>query len=282
MAAGQNGFLSAALLVGGLRLATSRPFLAGVLFGLLCYKPQLGLLVPVALASARQWCALASAAGTVVLIVVVTSFAAGWSIWPMWVASLQENALQLLGPNPFVHLMPTVTAAVNLLGGSPALAHVMQLAAASAAIVAIWVLFRHGIRPLPVAALLAGTFLVPPYAMTYDMPIVATAMVLVIEERHEARGSFNLIEIMILALAATMPALMSVPDLRMPMATISVALLFGLIVRRGLMQLHAPATAADAPARCEESGSVVQKRSILLDHVFNRRLVQSLAMLGRR
>src|SRR5437763_6149668 len=46
---GQTGFLSGALMVGGLRLLPTRPALAGVLFGLLTYKPQLGVLVPVAL-----------------------------------------------------------------------------------------------------------------------------------------------------------------------------------------------------------------------------------------
>jgi hypothetical protein len=245
-----------------------------MLFGLLCYKPQLGLLVPVALVSAWQWRALASAAATVVLIIVATSFAAGWSIWPMWLASLHGNAPELIGPNPLIHLMPTVTAAVNLLGGSSLLAGVMQLAAASVAAVAVWVLFRRGIRPLPVAALLVGTFLVPPYAMAYDMPIIATAMVLVMQERDDVRSSFNLIEIVILGLAATMPALMSVPDLRIPMATISVALLFALIVRRGLMQ---PSGCANEAGRL-----VVQECPVRLDHVLDRRFVQPFAVFGRR
>lgn len=274
MAAGQNGFLSATLMIGGLRLTTRRPLLAGMLFGLLCYKPQLGVLVPVALVSAREWRVLASAAATVMLIIVATSMAAGWSVWPMWLASLHENAPQLIGPNPLIHLMPTVTAAVNLLGGSPLLAGVMQLVAASVAIVAVWVLFRQGVRPLPVAALLVGTFLVPPYAMAYDMPIVATAMVLVMQERDEVRGSFDLIEIMILGLAATMPALMSVRDILIPMAAISVALLFALIVRRGLIQ----------PFRCadEDGRLVVQERPVRLDHVLDRRFVQPFAVFGRR
>jgi len=44
---GQTGFLAAALLAGGLRLAAPNPVAGGVLLGLLTYKPQLGLLVPV-------------------------------------------------------------------------------------------------------------------------------------------------------------------------------------------------------------------------------------------
>ncbi|MBM4286055.1 MAG: DUF2029 domain-containing protein [Deltaproteobacteria bacterium] len=46
---GQNGFLSTALLGGGLLLLDRRPWLAGALLGLLTYKPHLAVLVPVVL-----------------------------------------------------------------------------------------------------------------------------------------------------------------------------------------------------------------------------------------
>ena len=46
---GQNGTWTAALFGGGLSLLERRPLLAGGLLGLLIYKPQLGLLIPVAL-----------------------------------------------------------------------------------------------------------------------------------------------------------------------------------------------------------------------------------------
>ena len=46
---GQNGFLTAALLGGALHLLDRRPWLAGVLFGCLAYKPQFGVLIPFAL-----------------------------------------------------------------------------------------------------------------------------------------------------------------------------------------------------------------------------------------
>src|SRR6266481_5643428 len=49
---GQTGFLTSALMIGGFRFVTSRPILSGVLFGLVSIKPQLGILIPVALISA--------------------------------------------------------------------------------------------------------------------------------------------------------------------------------------------------------------------------------------
>lgn len=59
---GQNGFLTAALLVGGLRSLRRYPWIGGILLGLLTYKPQFVLLVPVVLLAARQWKAITSVA----------------------------------------------------------------------------------------------------------------------------------------------------------------------------------------------------------------------------
>ena len=43
---GHNGFLTAALLGAALVVLDARPILAGILFGLLAYKPQFGVLIP--------------------------------------------------------------------------------------------------------------------------------------------------------------------------------------------------------------------------------------------
>ena len=58
---GQNGTWTAALFGGGLSLLERRPLLAGGLLGLLIYKPQLALLIPVALLAGRHWRAFAAA-----------------------------------------------------------------------------------------------------------------------------------------------------------------------------------------------------------------------------
>ena len=66
---GQNGLITAALFGGGLLLLERRPWVAGALFGLLCYKPQFGILLPLAFLAARQWRAAVGAA------LVVAAFA---------------------------------------------------------------------------------------------------------------------------------------------------------------------------------------------------------------
>ena len=52
---GHNGFLSGTLLGGGCLSINCSPTLAGILLGLSFYKPQLGILIPLALLAGRRW-----------------------------------------------------------------------------------------------------------------------------------------------------------------------------------------------------------------------------------
>lgn len=58
---GQNAFLTTALFGAGALALPKRPLLAGLCFGLLTFKPHLGLMIPFALLAARQWRAIAGA-----------------------------------------------------------------------------------------------------------------------------------------------------------------------------------------------------------------------------
>ena len=60
---GQNGFLSTIFMGGGLLLIDAQPFWGGALLGLMSYKPQRGVLIPVALVAGRRWQALGSNGG---------------------------------------------------------------------------------------------------------------------------------------------------------------------------------------------------------------------------
>ena len=58
---GHNGFLTAALIGAGLLMLDRRPILAGILFGLMAYKPQFGVLIPLVLAATGRWRAFLAA-----------------------------------------------------------------------------------------------------------------------------------------------------------------------------------------------------------------------------
>jgi hypothetical protein len=55
--------------------------LAGVLFGILTVKPQLGRLLPAILLLDRRWLTIASAVVTTAVLVALTSMLFGWQVW---------------------------------------------------------------------------------------------------------------------------------------------------------------------------------------------------------
>jgi len=78
---GQNGFLTAALIGGALFLIPMRPVLAGICLGLLTYKPQYGLLFPIALIAAGHWRVFISASVTAIAMFFVSWLAFGTESW---------------------------------------------------------------------------------------------------------------------------------------------------------------------------------------------------------
>jgi len=79
--AAQNGFLTAALLGAALLLLECRPVAAGIFVGLLSYKPQFGILLPVALIASHQWRAIAGAAAPILLLAGLSIAAFGTGAW---------------------------------------------------------------------------------------------------------------------------------------------------------------------------------------------------------
>ena len=79
---GQNGLISLFLLGYGCHLSLQRREIAsGIYFGLLIYKPHLGILIPFALLAARKWKTFIAAALTASFLVIVSSLIFGLSAW---------------------------------------------------------------------------------------------------------------------------------------------------------------------------------------------------------
>jgi hypothetical protein len=242
---GQSGFLAAALLAGGVRLAACNPVAGGVLLGLLTYKPQLGFLVPVALVAARLWRALAVAALTGVLLVGLTSLLFGIAVWPAWAAAIPGFSRQFAAESSqILHLMPTVLAALSQLGVDSAAAQMTQWAATAAAAVIVWMLWRSGPTRLAGAGLLVAALLATPYAFVYDMPTLATAIIWLVAERRRAGDAFATGEIVVMILAMLSPMTLAAGTSHFPLAALSLVLLLGMIVRRFWQLRSQPAPAS--------------------------------------
>jgi alpha-1,2-mannosyltransferase len=175
---GQNGCLSAALLGAGLALLPTRPMAAGVLIGLLAYKPQYALLVPFALMLAGHWRAIASASATVLATVLVSLAAFGAQAWTAFFQFgnfTRETVLESGAAGWFK--LQGVFPAVRMLGGSVATAYTAQALAIAAIFAAVMWIWHAEIRhELKAATLILATMLATPYSFNYDTVLLGPAI----------------------------------------------------------------------------------------------------------
>ena len=181
MVDGQCAFLVAALMVAGVRLIEARPILAGAVLGLLSFKPQFFLLVPVALVALDQWRSLIAAACSALALALVSALIFGVDLWIWWVPQAIAN---LTSPDPkwvdygriWGH---SVWACAVLLGLPDRLASLLQLAALGASAMATFVAFRSSLaRDKKLSILLAAAVLAAPHSGPYDGVLLVIAVAL--------------------------------------------------------------------------------------------------------
>jgi hypothetical protein len=171
---GQNGFLSAALLGGGLLLLENRPLLGGMLLGLLSYKPHIFVLLPLALLLGRYWRALGGLviSGFGLFLASVALF--GFDIWQIFLRNIPHTMHNLHTEALWFDKMPSVFAAVRCAGQGVGLAWIFQgLAMSLAVTLVVWFWFGPAILPLRAAALVLATLLFSPHIWYYDLTLLA-------------------------------------------------------------------------------------------------------------
>jgi hypothetical protein len=176
--AGETGYFTAAFLLAGFALLPSRPGLAGLAFGLLTLKPQLGLLVPLALLARRDYRAMLSASLTALALISWSIVMFPAALWAEWLRQMPVYQAQYLAARASLGLDADVTVAGNLgrIGATPGLAWFLQLAAMLAIAIAVYIAFRRWPYHLAVAALLTGSVLFTPHAYAYDTIPLTAAM----------------------------------------------------------------------------------------------------------
>lgn len=174
---GQTGTWTAALIGGGLLALPRRPVVAGVLFGLLVGKPQVALLIPVALLAGRHWKALGVAAATAAVAIAASLFAFGADPW--WAFMRREPILRqrILEDGTGVwHLFTSVFVSIRHLPAPVPWACAVQ---AVVGLIALCIVARTWASAAGQAAknavLVVACCLVTPYIQVYDL--VATALV---------------------------------------------------------------------------------------------------------
>jgi alpha-1,2-mannosyltransferase len=248
---GQNGFLTAALLGAALVALPKRPILSGILFGLLAYKPQFALIIPVALLASGQWRTILAAGATVIALTAVTWLAFGPDLWWSFVASTETSRKLLLeqGDVGFEKLQ-SVFAAVRMWGGGVTLGYIVQGLASAAVVGSVaWIWRSSADRDLKAALLLAATLLASPHVLDYDLMILAPAIAFMVAA-CAARG-FRDYEITLLAVAWMAPLLARgiAGSTGIPLGLMTVLTLYALIMRRAIIARAGPAIACPGIAQ---------------------------------
>jgi hypothetical protein len=239
--AGQNGFLSAALMGGTLLMLTERPILAGVLLGLLTYKPHLGLLFPIALAAGGHWRVFITA-GLVAALMALASWAAfGTDTWHAFVGNIGHTSQAFLadGWADFAKLQ-TAFGLVRTLGGGEPLAWAVQAALALSVVAAVAALWRSRAEyDLKAAALSTGALLATPYLYMYDLMVLAVPLAFM-WRLGRAKG---FLPHEVAGIGAACLLLLIFPVVKAPVGFAAVLVVAALIVRRAWPSLRRTAQA---------------------------------------
>ncbi len=228
---GQTSFLAAALIGAGMLLVVRRPWLAGCLIGLAIFKPQYGLLIPFVLLATRQWSTILAASTTALALALLTALAFGPQVWLDWYAVTTEAGNTITNNAVGYGKMVSVTAGAMLLGVPAAVATGLQLLVslgiAGALMVAGW---QRGYSPALAAAMLAGTPLVTPFVLDYDLTVIAFPLIWLASREHLPWERI----VVALAFAAPLFARPLALNLGVPVMVPVLALLFVLLLRRAL------------------------------------------------
>jgi len=174
---GQNAFLTTALL-GGIFVALDRdrPWLAGLLLGLLTYKPQFGILFPLVLIVGGYWRVFWGAGLGLLVSAGIATAMFGVDIWPIFLENSRWTREFILeqGPTGWEKIC-SVFSAFRMHGASISLAYAAQwLSASVAAIINIWFWWkRRASIEVRASALTLGVLLSTPYFLDYDLVVLA-------------------------------------------------------------------------------------------------------------
>ena len=239
---GHNGFLTAALLGGGLVILDRRPLLAGILFGLMAYKPQFGLMIPIALAAGGYWRTFAAAAVTAVLLTLVTTAAFGVQVWhAFFVGAEFTRTVVLEQGDTGWHKIQSIFSWARMWGAPVPLAYAIQGAATLVlAVASAWLWHGKAPYPLKAAGLCLAAILATPYTLDYDMMVLAPAIAFLAADGM-ARG-FGPWEKTALAALWLVPLVArTVPQLTLiPLGVPAMLAMFVLILRRAELALALP------------------------------------------
>jgi hypothetical protein len=238
--AGQNAFLTAAILGCGLGMLNRRPAVAGATLGLMVIKPHLALAVPIALIVAGRWRTLSWAGVSAVCLATLSYVLFGLDAWVGFLNSshvardMLEHGLAGFGK------MQSMFVVARIFGASVGTAYALHgLVALSAVCILFWALRQ----PIGAAAerslIVIVCLLISPYSLHYDMVLLALPLAWMFQEWRQ--DGFPPWSKLVLCLVFLAPIIFYLPLATLPFG-FPALLLFGWLLVREIAKTHSEAT----------------------------------------
>jgi hypothetical protein len=148
-------------------LLKTRPLLAGAVLGLVVIKPQLAIMLPVAMIAGRHWQAVAGGALSASALHLIGFVALGEASYAAFFEILSTYTGFVSDSRWNWRELASVYALLRYAGFADGVALSIHIAVAAIAAVMVWQWWRHD-RQGKEAVLAAATLLAPPYLLTYD------------------------------------------------------------------------------------------------------------------
>ena len=251
---GHNGFLTAFLLGGGLLALDRRPWIAGVFFALLAYKPQFAIVLPIALLADKRTIAVVSAAIGVAAITLISVWAFGVQSWLAFRASMDFTRTVVLeqGSTGWQKIQSSF-AAIRAWGGSIELAYAVQGAVTIAVVLGVgWLWHSKSNRRLQYAALIVGALLATPYVLDYDMVVLAPALALLLSHGRDLGFRPWQKTLMAVVYVAPFVTRMVAEATLVPLGLLAMLGLFAMVIGRAWGDLRR----RDVAAKASHAGSI--------------------------
>ncbi|MES0809664.1 glycosyltransferase family 87 protein [Roseibium sp. SCPC15] len=181
---GQNAALTASLyalfLIG---VERHKLIWAGIALGILTIKPQLGVLVPVALIASLNWKTFLSASVATLAFAGLSAAVLGIGVWQaFWLQAPVATAMMELGGVEWIKMISTYASVRQLgLGHLPAIA--VQTVVSLIALACVWIAWRRTDDMAVRAPVLVGAaLLVTPFALSYDLTLLVVPCAFLIRD----------------------------------------------------------------------------------------------------
>jgi arabinofuranan 3-O-arabinosyltransferase len=181
-----TGFWTSGLMGLALVWVRHRPLLAGLCFGLLSMKPQLGLLVPVALVAGGHWRVIGATIVTAMALAGVSVLCFGIEPWLALLPQMARVSHVVRDGQVSFEMLVTVYGALRQAGAGDGVASAAQAVTTLALAIGVFRLWRSTAgQDLKAAGLASASLLATPYMFTYDLTMLAVVVAFLYRDAGE-------------------------------------------------------------------------------------------------